>query len=73
MYKSEEYFLSKSAKSMKKSKTSDNTLKLLKNPVLDKIQVDKLSKMSSSVHDKKLKCLYKEIVSNFPFWLCLLK
>lgn len=73
MYKSEEYFLSKSAKSMKKSKTSDNTLKLLKNPVLDKIQVDKLSEISNAVHDKKLKMLYKEIVSNFPYWLCLLK
>lgn len=73
MYKSEEYFLSKSAKSMKKSKTSDNTLKLLKNPVLDKIQVDKLSEISNAVHDEKLKMLYKEIVSNFPYWLCLLK
>lgn len=73
MYKSEEYFLSKSAKSMKKSKTSDNTLKLLKNPVLDKTQVDKLSEHYNTVHDKKLKALYKEILSNFPYWFYLLK
>lgn len=73
MYKSEEYFLSKSAKSLKKSKTSDNTLKLLKNPSLDQKQVDQLSKNSSLIHDKKLKTLYKDIVSNFPYWLCLLK
>lgn len=73
MYKSEEYFLSKSAKSFKKSKTSDNTLKLLKNPSLDHKQIDQLSKNSNLTHGKKLKTLYKEIISNFPYWLCLLK
>lgn len=73
MYKSDEYFLSKSAKSLKKSKTSDNTLKLLKNPALDRGQVDQLSKISNTTHDKKFKNLYKEIVSNFQYWLCLLK
>lgn len=72
-FKSEDYFLSKSAKSLKKSKTSDNTLKMLKNPVLDKIQVDTLSKHANIIHDKKLKALYKEIVSKFPYWLSLLQ
>jgi len=73
VYKSDEYFLSKSAKSLKKSKTSDNTLKLLKNPTLDRGQVDQLSKISNTTHDKKLKNLYKQIASNFQYWLCLLK
>lgn len=73
MYKAEEYFLSKSTKSLKKSKTSDNTLKLLKNPALDQKQVDQLSRNSNVVHDKKLKALYAETVSNFPYWLCLIK
>lgn len=73
MYKSEEYFLSKSAKSLKKSKTSDNTLKLLKNPSLDQRQVDQLSRNSNATHIKKLKILYNETISNFPYWLCLLK
>lgn len=58
---------------MKKSKTSDNTLKLLKNPILDKKQVDQLSEISNAVHDKKFNALYKDIISNFPYWLCLLK
>lgn len=73
MYKSEEYFLSKSAKSLKKSKTSDNTLKLLKNPSLDQRQVDQLSRNSNATHIKKFKILYNETISNFPYWLCLLK
>jgi hypothetical protein len=73
VYRCEEYFLSKSAKSIKKSKTSDNTLKLLKNPALDKEQVDKLSEDSNITHNKKLIALYKDIISNFPYWLCLLK
>ncbi|XP_003242165.1 origin recognition complex subunit 2 isoform X1 [Acyrthosiphon pisum] len=73
IYKSDEYFLSKSAKSVKKSKTSDNTLKLLKNPVLDKEQVDELSGNSYTKHDKKLKSMYTDIVSNFPYWMSLLK
>jgi len=73
IYKSDEYFLSKSAKSVKKSKTSDNTLKLLKNPVLDKEQVDQLSGNSYTKHDKKLKSMYIDIVSNFPYWMSLLK
>lgn len=73
MYKSDEYFLSKSTKSLKKSKTSDNTLNLLKNPALEKELVDQLSKNSNSVHDEKLKAMYKKIVSNFSYWLCLLK
>ncbi|KAL5243229.1 hypothetical protein ACI65C_010639 [Semiaphis heraclei] len=73
IYKSDEYFLSKSAKSVKKSKTSDNTLKLLKNPVLDKDQVDQLSGNSYTKHDNKLKSMYKNIVSNFPYWMSLLK
>lgn len=58
---------------MKKSKTSDNTLKLLKNPTLDKRQVDKLSENCNTVHEKKLKAMYKETISNFPYWLCVLK
>lgn len=73
MYKAEEYFLAKSTKSLKKSKTSDNTLKLLKNPVLEQGQVDKLSGNSNIIHSKNLKAMYKNIVSNFPYWLCLLK
>ncbi|XP_060835772.1 origin recognition complex subunit 2 [Rhopalosiphum padi] len=73
IYKSDEYFLSKSAKSVKKSKTSDNTLKLLKNPVLDKEQVDLLSGNSYTKHDKKIKTMYKDIMSNFPYWLSLLR
>lgn len=73
VYKSDEYFLSKSAKSVKKSKTSDNTLKLLKNPVLDREQVNQLSENSCTKHDKKLKSMYKDIVSNFPYWLTLLR
>ncbi|XP_027845326.1 origin recognition complex subunit 2 isoform X1 [Aphis gossypii] len=73
IYKSDEYFLSKSAKSVKKSKTSDNTLKLLKNPVLDKEQVDQLSGNSYTKHDIKIKTLYKNIMSNFPYWLSLLR
>ncbi|XP_022166769.1 origin recognition complex subunit 2 isoform X2 [Myzus persicae] len=73
IYKSDEYFLSKSAKSVKKSKTSDNTLKLLKNPVLDKEQVDQLSGKSYIKHDKMLKSMYIDIVSKFPYWMSLLK
>ncbi|KAL4122052.1 hypothetical protein QTP88_014457 [Uroleucon formosanum] len=73
IYKSDEYFLSKSAKSVKTSKTSDNTLKLLKNPVLDKEQVDELSRNSYTKHEKKLKSMYKDIVSNFSYWMSLLR
>uniref|UniRef100_A0A2H8TVW7 Origin recognition complex subunit 2 n=1 Tax=Melanaphis sacchari TaxID=742174 RepID=A0A2H8TVW7_9HEMI len=73
IYKSDEYFLSKSAKSVKKSKTSDNTLKLLKNPILDKEQVDQLSGNSYTKHDKNIKKMYKDIISNFPYWLYLLR
>jgi len=58
---------------VKKSKTSDNTLKLLKNPVLDKEQVDQLSGNSYTKHDIKIKTLYKNIMSNFPYWLSLLR
>lgn len=73
MYRSEDYFLSKTVKSLKKSKTSDNTLNLLKNPILDKRQVDQLSENSNIVHNKKFKDLHKDIISNFPYWMCLLK
>ncbi|XP_050432230.1 origin recognition complex subunit 2 [Adelges cooleyi] len=73
MYKAEEYFLSKSVKSMKKSKTSDNTLKLLKNPTLNKCQIEQLSVNSNIIHEKKLHYLYKGITEKFPYWKCLLK
>ncbi|XP_050539801.1 origin recognition complex subunit 2 [Daktulosphaira vitifoliae] len=73
LYKAEEYFLSKTVKSMKKSKTSDNTLKLLKNPTLEKSQIDKIANNVNYMHKEKYKQLYQGITSNFPYWYNLLK